>query len=170
MGAVGRVVVGVGDGADGVAVLRVAVAYARLVEAEVLPVRAWLPPGGEFKCHLRPDSPLLQACRERAGDVLVLAFIDGFGGRPAGVDLSFVIGRGEPGPVLVGASQLSHDVLVVGGARRRSLAVWCRGSISRYCLEHAVSQVLVIGEPEYLSGLVATRPAVLYSQGWGLAV
>lgn len=139
-----RVVVGVGGNAGGVAMLRAAVAYARTMDAEVVAVRAWLPPGGEFNCHLSPGSPLLQACRERAGDVLVRAFTDAFGGRPAGLDLSFVIGRGEVGPVLIGAAGHPDDVLVVGGARRRSLSVWCRGSISGYCLDHAVGKVLVL--------------------------
>ncbi len=65
-------------------------------------------------------------------------------GGPAELDLSFVIGRGEVGPVLAGAAGRPDDVLVVGGARCRSLAVWCWGSISRYRLDHAVGPVLVI--------------------------
>jgi len=40
------VVVVIGGGAGGVAILQEAVAYARVKEAEVVAVRAWLPPRG----------------------------------------------------------------------------------------------------------------------------
>lgn len=160
-------VVGVAGNTEDVAVLNSAFDHARSVDAELVAVRAWLPDGGEFYSRLNFHSPVMDEYRRRAGEVLTEAFSRTFGGRPAGVDVRFVIGRGEVGPVLVCTADHPGDLLVVGGERGRSLAVMVRGSISRYCLAHAACPVLVVGEqggtaggrsPRHRTGLAARLP------------
>ncbi|MEV7930664.1 universal stress protein, partial [Kitasatospora sp. NPDC088779] len=62
----GRVVVGVSGSLGSLAALHRGVAEARSRGAELVPVLAWEPPGGEFGYRRSPCPPLLAAVREAA--------------------------------------------------------------------------------------------------------
>ena len=140
----GRVVVGVSGSLGSVTALRRAATEARLREAELWPVLAWEPPGGELAARRSPPpAPLVQewrrTARERRADVLDQVF----GDTGAGIPLHGVVVRATPGLALVETADRDEDILVVGAGRRG----WRRlfsGRVTRYCLTHAHCPVLAV--------------------------
>ncbi|MFD4601166.1 universal stress protein [Streptomyces sp. NPDC058464] len=140
----GRVVVGVSGSLGSVTALCRAAAEARRREAELWPVLAWEPPGGELAARRSPVPPPLvtewqQTARERLLDVLDQVFGDA---RPDLV-LHGTVVRATPGLALVETADREDDILVVGAGRRG----WHRpfsGRVTRYCLTHAHCPVLAI--------------------------
>ncbi|MFF7471868.1 universal stress protein [Streptomyces sp. NPDC008092] len=139
-----RVVVGVSGSLGSVTALCRAAAEARRREAELWPVLAWEPPGGELAARRSPAPPPLvaewqQTARERLLDVLDQVFGDA---RPD-VSLHGLVVRATPGLALVETADRDDDILVVGAGRRG----WHRpfsGRVTRYCLTHAHCPVLAI--------------------------
>jgi nucleotide-binding universal stress UspA family protein len=124
--------------------LRYAAVLAHGHHAVLVPVLAWVPPGGEIADRGCPCRYLHEewerAARERLRDALAAAF----GGEPADVTTEPVVVRGEPGRVLVHAASRAGDLLVIGTGRHGWLGRMAGGNVSRYCLAHAVGPVLAV--------------------------
>ncbi|WEO98693.1 universal stress protein [Streptomyces sp. FXJ1.172] len=142
--AVARVVVGVSGSLGSVTALRRATALARRLGAEVWPVLAWEPPGGDPAARRSPGAGLLvEEWQRLAGQRLAALLDEIFGGYSPGVPIHAVVVRGSPGPALVATADRENDVLVVG-AGRRGLQRAFSGRVSRHCLAHAVCPVLAV--------------------------
>ena len=147
MSSLRRVIIGASGSPGSLQVLRYAQHLARDLDAALVPVLAWLPPGGDLADRRTPCEELrrlwAQDARARLQDALNLAW----GEPPADLPVRPVIRRGRPGPVLVNAACRPGDLLVVGAGRRGALTRIAGGPVSRYCLAHARCPVLVIPPP-----------------------
>jgi nucleotide-binding universal stress UspA family protein len=140
-----RVIVGVHGSLGSLQALRYAADEAWRRDVPLLPVTAWVPPGGDL-AERRHASPYLRklwwddaANRQRA------AFEAGLGGLfPVGLRVEPLVARGETGPVLVDTADQPDDLLIVGTGRRGGLGRLLHRSVSRYCLVHAKCPVLAI--------------------------
>ncbi|MCW2522008.1 MAG: hypothetical protein JWO63_343 [Frankiales bacterium] len=143
----GRVIVGVSGSLGSLVALHAAVAEARQRRSPLTAILAWVPSGGEISYRRAPCPGLLQLDEQEAASRLQNSFDESFGGKPAGVELSALLARGDAGPALVNAADQPGDVLVVGGARR---GFWqrFRGPVARYCVSNAQCPVLVVPPPE----------------------
>jgi nucleotide-binding universal stress UspA family protein len=139
-----RIIVGVHGSLGSLQALRYAAAEARQRDVPLLPVIAWVPPGGDL-AERRHSSPYLRKLwREAAWERLNAAFDDGLGGMPADLQVEPHVERGETGAVLVDVANHPEDLLVIGTGRRRSLRRLFRSSVARYCLAHAKCPVLAV--------------------------
>ena len=143
MTGVGRVIVGVHGTPGSLQALRFAADEARRRNVPLVPLIAWLPPGGDMAERRHYSSYLRRIWREAAWEQLREAFDNGLGGFPADLPVEPAVERGEPGPVLVAVASRPDDLLVVGAGRRGRLRLW-HGSVGRYCLAHARCPVLAI--------------------------
>ncbi|MDH6605086.1 nucleotide-binding universal stress UspA family protein [Streptomyces sp. SAI-208] len=155
--AAARVVVGVSGSLGSLSALARAAEEARQRGAELWPVLAWEPPGGEFAVRRSPATALMvgqweQLARER----LLTALREVFGGTDLGVPLRAVIARGAAGPALVQTAGREDDLLMLG-AGRRGLRRALRPSVSRYCLAHATCPVLAVPPSPLQSDLAAVH-------------
>jgi nucleotide-binding universal stress UspA family protein len=142
--AVRRVVVGVSGSLGSLQALRLAADEARARSATLVPVIAWVPPGGDFAERSHPSPYLRQIWREAARQRLADAFDAGLGGLPDDVAVVARIERGETGPVLVDVAGSPDDLLVIGTGRRSPIGRALHKSIGRYCLAHAQCPVLAV--------------------------
>ncbi|MYX27527.1 universal stress protein [Streptomyces sp. SID8381] len=142
---VARVLVGVsGSPGSRTALCRAAV-EARGTGAELWPVLAWEPPGGELSARRSPAVSYLVPEWERlARERLLAALDDVFGGVGTGFAGQALIVRGAPGPALVAVADRENDLLVVGAGHRGRLRRALRPSVGRYCLAHAGCAVLAV--------------------------
>lgn len=143
-----RVIVGVGGSAGSLRALRRAVAEARLRDAELWSVLAWIPQGGEIFNRRHPCPSLLRLWEQDALRRLREAWEQALGGAPADLDVRMLTTRGAPGPALVRCADRDDDLLVVGGPGpvRRLLG----GSVAGHCARRARCGVLVVPPPEPL--------------------
>jgi nucleotide-binding universal stress UspA family protein len=148
-----RVIAGVSGSVRSLAALRVGAAEARSAGAELLPVLAWTPPGGELAYARSPCPLLLRVWEQEARERLRIALDEAFGGMPGGLVVHPVIVRGPPGPALVGTADRPDDLLVVGCGRRGWLGRVVHGAVSRYCLAHVGCPVLAVPAPEMIREL-----------------
>ncbi|MGW1363824.1 universal stress protein [Streptomyces chartreusis] len=140
-----RVVVGVSGSLGSLTALSRAADEARRRDAELWPVLAWQPPGGELAARRGPGASLLtdewqEMARERLVDVLK----DVFGGTGPGVWMYALVAHGTPGLALVEIADREDDILVVGAGRRSPWHRACHRSVTRYCLAHAACPVLAV--------------------------
>lgn len=156
MSRVRRVFAGVSGSPGSLQALRYAAGLARLHDSALIPVLAWLPPGGDLADRGGPSTYLRQVWKDAARQRLWKALELAFGGAPAGVDVEPLVVRGDPGSVLVTIANADDDLIVVGAGRRGTLSrvMGCR--VSRYCLAHATCPV------------VAVPPSALAQLGRGL--
>jgi len=144
MSAICRVIAGVSGSPRCLPALRYAAALAHGHHVVLVPVLAWVPPGGEVADRSCPCRYLKEewerAAKERLRDALTAAF----GGEPADVTTEPLVVRGEPGWVLVHVASGAGDLLVIGTGRHGSLGRMAGGKVSRYCLAHAVGPVLAV--------------------------
>jgi nucleotide-binding universal stress UspA family protein len=138
-----RILVGVHGSLGSLQALRYATEEARRREARLIPVLAWVPPGGDLAERRQPVYSLRQIWREAARGRLQDAFEQGLGGLPGDLTVAPLVVRGPAGPVLVDAADRPDDLLVVGTGRR-GLRRRLRRSVSRYCLARARCPVLAI--------------------------
>jgi len=139
-----RVIVGVHGSLGSLQALRYAADEARQRDVPLLPVIAWLPPGGDL-AERRHSSPYLRKLwRDAAWERLRTAFDDGLGRFPADLQVEPHVERGETGPVLVDIASQRDDLLIVGTGRRRTVGRMFRRSVTRYCLAHAKCPVLAV--------------------------
>jgi nucleotide-binding universal stress UspA family protein len=144
-----RIVVGVHGSLGSLQALRFATEEARRREARLIPVIAWVPPGGDLAERRQPVYSLREMWREAAHGRLQDAFDRGLGGAPADLAVEPMVVRGPAGPVLVSAAAGLDDLLVVGTGRRGPLRHF-RRSVSRYCLGHAHCPVVAIPPSELM--------------------
>jgi nucleotide-binding universal stress UspA family protein len=138
-----RIIIGANGSPDSIRALRYAEDLARFSDATLVPVIAWTPPGGEMADRRAPSAELRRVWAAAAKQRLRDAMDAAWGGLPDGLDVRALIGRGEPGPVLVDEAG-SEDLLVIG-AGRRGLRSWLvSGRVARYCLRHAECPVLAV--------------------------
>jgi len=139
-----RIVVGVHGSLGSLQALRYAADEARQRKVPLLPVTAWIPPGGDM-AERRHSSPYLRKIwRDAAWERLWNAFDAGLGGVPADLEVKAQVVRGEPGPALVDVADRPDDLLIIGTGRRAGLGRTLRRSVSRYCLAHARCPVLAV--------------------------
>ena len=144
MPTVRRIIVGVHGSLGSLQALRYAADEARQRDVPLIPVIAWLPPGGDL-AERRHSSPYLRKIwRDAAWERLNAAFDDGLGGMPADVRVEPHVERGETGPVLVDLADQPDDLLIIGTGRRGHLRRLIRGSVTRYCLAYANCPVLAV--------------------------
>ena len=157
-----RVTVGTSGSPGSLCALRYAAHLARVHDATVIPVYAWIPPGGDLASRRSPCFYLNRVWAEDAWQRLRDALDAAWGGpQPAGLLVQAVVQRGEPGPVLTGIASEPGDLLVIGAGRRPALARITSGRVSRYCLARAQCPVLAIPPP----GLARTPHGPL-SRAW----
>ena len=144
MSAVRRIIVGVHGSLGSLQALRYAAAEARERSAALVPVIAWVPPGGDANERYRPAPHLRQVWREAARKTLWEAFDTGLGGMPADLHVEPHVERGDTGQVLVLLADRPDDLLVIGTGRRGVLTRALRKSVGRYCLAHARCPVLAV--------------------------
>jgi nucleotide-binding universal stress UspA family protein len=144
MATVRRVIVGVHGSLGSLQALRHAADEARQRDVPLLPVIAWVPPGGDL-AERRHSSPYLRKLwRDAAWERLRTAFDDGLGGFPADLQVEPHVERGETGPVLVDIASQREDLLVIGTGRRAGLRRLRRSPVGRYCLARAKCPVLAV--------------------------
>jgi nucleotide-binding universal stress UspA family protein len=142
--AVRRIIVGVHGSLGSLQALRYAAAEARERSAALVPVIAWVPPGGDMSERSRPSPYLRQIWRDEARKRLFGAFEAGLGGLPADLLVEPHVERGETGQVLVALADRPDDLIVIGTGQRGLLTRAMRRSVGRYCLAHSVCPVLAV--------------------------
>lgn len=150
---IGRVVVGVDGHPGSLEALRFALGQARLHEATLVPVLAWIPPGGEVAARRAPAPSYTNLLRDHAQRSLLQAFEEGLGGLPHDVPVESWVVRGAAGPALVETADRVNDLLVVGAGRRGRLRHPLGASTARYCLAHAGCPVIAVPPPRLLAEL-----------------
>ena len=142
-----RVIVGASGSPASLRALRYAQHLARDYDATLVPVLAWLPPGGDLADRRTPDEELRRLWAQDAHQQLQGTLTLAWGTPPADLPVRPVVRRGQPGPVLAGTACRPGDLLVVGAGRRGALAWAAGGRVSRYCLAHAPCPVLALPPP-----------------------
>ena len=144
-----RIIVGASGSPGSLLALRYAAGLARADGAALIPVLAWLPPGGDMADRRSPSSHLRQIWKDAAWLRLWAALDSAWGGiAPAGRPAEPLVHRGEPGEVLVAAASQPGDLLVVGAGRRGPARRLLHGRAARYCLAHASCPVVAVPPPD----------------------
>jgi nucleotide-binding universal stress UspA family protein len=139
-----RVIAGVSGSPRNLQALRYAAALARGQEAALIPVLAWVPPGGDLADRRRPSPYLRRIWEEDAWRDLHDALDAALGGLPDDVATEPTVVRGEFGPVLVREASQPGDLLVIGTGRHGTVGRLFSGKVSRYCLARAGCPVLAV--------------------------
>jgi nucleotide-binding universal stress UspA family protein len=80
-----------------------------------------------------------RAARELAAQALVIR------GRRAGVQTTFLVWEGDPGPAIVEAAEAEHaDLVVIGSRGRNRVERAVLGSVSDHVIRHARCPVLIV--------------------------
>jgi nucleotide-binding universal stress UspA family protein len=142
-----RIVAGVSGSPGSVHALRHAAALARHHGALLVPLLAWVPPGGNLNERKDPCPQVRQLWEDQAWQRLWDAIGTAFGGLPAAITTEPAVLRGKPGKALAVVARHPGDLLVIGAGRRGPLRpLGCRG-VAYYCLAHACCPVLAIPSP-----------------------
>ncbi len=139
-----RVITGVSGSPRNLQALRYAAVLARGQDATLVPVLAWVPPGGDVADRRHPSGYLRRIWVEDAWRCLHDALDAALGGLPGDVATEPMVVRGEFGPVLVREASHPGDLLVIGTGRHGAFGRLFRANVSRYCLAHADCPVLAI--------------------------
>jgi nucleotide-binding universal stress UspA family protein len=142
--AISRVIAGVSGSPRGLPALRYAAALARGHDAALVPVHAWVAPGGEVAERRCPSRHLRRVWEDDAWQRLWGAVDTALGGVPGDVATEPLVVCGEAGRVLVRVASRASDLLVIGTGRRGAVSRLAGGNVSRYCLAHACCPVLAV--------------------------
>jgi len=142
-----RIVAGVSGSPGNLPALRHAADLARVYDAALTFVHAWLPSGPVFAAWQFPSDPLVLQWHDDAWQRMWYALDTAFGGLPPDLEAEPLLMRGNPGPILVGAASQDGDRLVVGAGRRGTFGRLRHGKVSRYCLAHAGCPVIAVPSP-----------------------
>jgi nucleotide-binding universal stress UspA family protein len=141
-----RVIVGVSGTPGSLPALRYAARIARQYDATLIPVHAWIPPGGDLADRRCPSAYLRRLwadeARARLRDALTIAW----GSDMIEVAVQPVVVRGQPGPALIEMVG-PDDMLIVGGGRHGGLSRIWHGRVSRYCVARAPCPVVAVPPP-----------------------
>ncbi len=146
MSGIRRVVVGASGSPGSLRALRYAGDLARAHAATLIPVLAWVPPGGDLADRRAPCGYLRRVWAEDAEKRLRDTLTAAWGQIPADPQVQPVVERGEAGWILVTIAD-PCDLLVVGAGHRGVLAQMVYGRVRRYCLAHARCPVLAVPPP-----------------------
>lgn len=144
MSGVRRVIAGVSGSPGSLQAMRYAAGLARTHDATLIPVLAWMPPGGDFADRSHPSPYLRQLWREAARHRLWRALELALGSIPDEVRSDSLVLRGDAGAVLVDMASRDGDVLVLGAGRRGAFGRLLACRVSRYCLAHARCPVVAV--------------------------
>jgi nucleotide-binding universal stress UspA family protein len=161
------VIVGTCGSPGSVRALRYARHLAESSEALLVPVHAWLPPGGDMADRRAPNPLLRKVWQEAARQRLTESIEAAWGGAPDGVRMMPAVVRGPAGEVLVELADQPDDVMVIGAGRRGVLARIGHAGTARYCLGHAKCPVLAV-PPSALARYAGRWPVVLAFRHHGL--
>jgi nucleotide-binding universal stress UspA family protein len=139
-----RVIAGVSGSPGSLQAVRYAAGLARAHNATLIPVLAWMPPGGDFADRSHPSLYLRQIWREAAWHRLWHALELSLGGIPDDVRSASRVLRGDAGAVLVEVASDDGDVLVLGAGRRGPIGRLLACRVSRYCVAHARCPVVAV--------------------------
>ena len=140
-----RIIIGTSGSPGSLQALRYAAGIARDNDATLVPVHAWIPPGGDFADRSHPSPFLRQIWKDAAWLRLWTALEMAWGGiAPAGRPAEPRVVRGEAGEVLVDAARDPGDLLVIGAGRRGAVRHLIGSRVSRYCLAHAGCPVVAV--------------------------
>jgi nucleotide-binding universal stress UspA family protein len=142
-----RVVVGVSGSPGSLQALRYAFERARALDAALVPVIAWEPPGGDSAARPYPSS-VTDGWADAAEERLLRALDDALGAPPADLPAASHVIRGRPGQVLVAVADYPNDLLVVGKTRPGLLRRIWSGSVTRHCLAHAACPVITVPDTQ----------------------
>ena len=158
MPAVRRIVVGVHGSLGSLQALRYAAEEARSRNVPLVPVIAWVSPGGDMAERRCPSPYLREVWADAAKKRLFDAFETGLGGMPGDVMVEGRVERGETGPVLVDVAAKPGDLLVIGTGRRSLIGRALHKSVGRYCLAHARCPVLAVPPSALMDEVGRHRP------------
>ena len=144
MDALRRIVVGVHGSLGSLQALRWAADEAQQRRVSLVPVIAWVPPGGDMAERSHPSPYLRQLWQDAACKRLTDAFDEGLGGLPDDLQVQPHVERGDAGPVLVDIADQPGDLLVIGTGRRNPVGRALHRSVGRYCLAHAKCPVIAV--------------------------
>jgi nucleotide-binding universal stress UspA family protein len=138
-----KIVVGFDDSATSTAALQWAAEHSRLTGASLLAVHTWELPSAEEYVGADGRRELTGRDAREHADALVAAAL---GERAAQLSIQVDTIEGAAGPVLV---KLAHDaaLLVVGTREHTGLRRLVNGSVSHYCLSHAMCPVVAVPGP-----------------------
>jgi nucleotide-binding universal stress UspA family protein len=139
-----RVITGVSGSPRNLQALRYAAALARGQGAALVPVLAWVPPGGDVADRRHPSGYLRSVWVDDAWKRLADALDAAFGGLPDDVPTEPRVVRGEAGHVLIAEASHPGDLLVIGTGRHGTVHRMSGGKVGRYCLARAGCPVLAI--------------------------
>jgi nucleotide-binding universal stress UspA family protein len=139
-----RIIVGVSGSPGSLQALRHAADLSRMHQVPLVPILAWVPPGGDLADRSHPSAYLRSLWRDAAWQRLWEAMELAFGCIPHDLAVEADVIRGEAGHVLVGAACHPDDVLVIGAGRRGVLAHALSCRVSRYCLARAACPVVAV--------------------------
>jgi nucleotide-binding universal stress UspA family protein len=142
-----RIFAGVSGSPGSVHALRQAADLARQHDAVLVPLLAWVPPGGNLHERKDPCPELRQLWEDQAWQRLWDTLDAAFDGLPASIATQPVVLRGKPGRALTLLACKPGDLLVIGAGRRGLLRRLGRCGVSRYCLANAHCPVLAIPPP-----------------------
>ncbi len=150
MTGISRVIVGASGSPASLQALRYAEELARANDALLIPVLAWVPPGGDLADRRAPCGYLRRIWAEdadqRLKETLGVVFGEVSAGHPS---VRPLVQRGEAGPVLVNTAYCPGDLLVVGIGRRGALTRVISGKVCHYCVTHAHCPVLAVPPPDF---------------------
>jgi nucleotide-binding universal stress UspA family protein len=153
------VIVGASGSPASLQALRYAEELARANDALLIPVLAWVPPGGDLADRRAPCGYLRRVWAEDADHRLRDTLSVVLGEIPAGhPPIRPLVERGEAGLVLVNTACCPDDLLVVGAGRRSALTLAVSGKVYHYCVAHAHCPVVTVPPPDFAPGAEA-RPA-----------
>ena len=145
-----RVIVGASGSPASLQALRYAEELARANDALLVPVLAWVPPGGDLADRRAPCGYLRRVWAEDADHRLRDTLSVVLGEIPAGhPPIRPLVERGEAGLVLVNAACYPDDLLVVGAGRRSALTLAVSGKVYHYCVAHAHCPVVTVPPPDF---------------------
>jgi nucleotide-binding universal stress UspA family protein len=144
VGAMRRIVVGVHGSLGSLQALRWAADEAQQRQVPLVPIIAWVPPGGDMAERSHPSPYLRQLWQDAACKRLTDAFDEGLGGLPDDLQVQPHVERGDAGPVLVDIADQPGDLLVIGTGRRNPVGRALHRSVGRYCLAHAHCPVIAV--------------------------
>jgi nucleotide-binding universal stress UspA family protein len=139
-----RVFVGSCGSPGSIRALRYARNLAQGNDATLIPVYAWIPPGGDMADRRAPNQILRKVWHDSAWRRLWESIEAAWGGPPDELTMWPIVVRGSAGQVLVGLANRPDDVIVIGAGKRGALARLFRGQVARYCVAHAACPVLAV--------------------------